>query len=33
LRQVTTGISDDIYIEITSHTLQEGDRIVITSES
>ena len=33
LRQVATGVSDGIYIEITSHNLQEGERIVITSES
>lgn len=33
LREVTTGISDSVYIEITSRNLQEGDRIVTTSES
>jgi HlyD family secretion protein len=31
-REVTTGISDGMYIEITSDNLHEGDRLVVPSE-
>jgi HlyD family secretion protein len=33
LRPVTTGISDGLYIEITSPNLREGDRLVVPSPS
>jgi HlyD family secretion protein len=33
LRPVTTGLSDGLYIEITSSNLQAGDRLVVSSSS